>query len=372
MCFTMKSSIIVVGLAALLATSCGKNRGGESSAEVKKNCLSDTMMGMIRLDTAKVTPIEDALKLTGIVGCDENHMAKIFPANSGQVVSVRVSLGDKVAKGQVLAVIKSADIAGGYNDLDAAKADYAIAKRNLENVEGMYSSGLSSDRDLQEAKNNVLKAKSLVDKIGAQLAINGGGAAKAGGAYTIKSPICGYVVERNTSEGSFIRSDNSTNLFTVASLDNVWIWANVFERDIANVGMGYSAKVRTLSYPDKVFSGKIDQATSVLDPVSKVMKVKVTLANPGMLLKPGMYADVFVSKQESKMGVAISSSALLSENGVSYVVIFKDKCHFSIRRVEVMKTVGDITYISKGIAAGEMVITQNQLLVYNQLKEKLE
>lgn len=364
--------LLITGAVALGLASCGSNSQSGESKSLSKTCLSDTMMSMIRLDTVRVSPIEDALRLTGEVGCDENRMAKIYPATSGQVLKVKASLGDRVAKGQVLAVIKSADIAGGYSDLNGAKADYATAQRNLQTVDGMYHSGLSSERDYQEARNNVQKTHSQVTKIESQLAISGGGNAKSGGDYVVKSPISGFVVERNITEGSFIRPDNAASLFTVAALDNVWIWANVFERDIANVGVGFNAKVRTLSYPDKVFNGKVDQASSVLDPVSKVMKVKIVIANPSMLLKPGMYADVFVSKHEAKMGLEVSTSALLSENGESFVVVFKHKDHVSIRQVEVLKTVGESCYISAGLSAGERVICQNQLLIYNQIKEKLE
>ncbi|WP_320052935.1 efflux RND transporter periplasmic adaptor subunit [uncultured Acetobacteroides sp.] len=368
----MKYSYLgIAGIVAISLASCSHSKSAESSSK-KAEALSDTLMSMIAIDTVRMAPIEDALKLTGEVGCDENKMAKIYPSNSGQVLHVKASLGDRVSKGQVLAVIKSADIAGGYSDLEGAKADLATAQRNLQNVEGMYHSGLSSERDYQEARNNVQKARSAVSKISSQLSINGGGAAKSGGTYAIKSPISGFIVERNISEGSFIRTDNGASLFTVAALDNVWIWANVFERDIANVGVGFSAKVRTLSYPDRIFSGKVDKASSVLDPVSKVMKVKIVIPNKDMLLKPGMYADVFVSKKESKVGLEVSASALLSENGKNFVVVIKDRSHYSIRPVTVLKTVGDACYISSGLSAGEKVITQNQLLVYNQLKEKME
>lgn len=368
----MKAQILsITAFVVLFAASC-TSRNGEEKKESHPNIISDTMMSMIKLDTVRLVPIEDALRLTGTVGCDENHMAKVFSANSGQVIRVKVSIGDKVTKGQPIATIKSADIAGGYSDFSSAKADCATAKRNFENVEAMYKSGLSSEREYLEAKNNFQKAQALVSKAEGMLAINGGGSAKQGGFYTIKSPLNGYIVDKNITEGSFIRNDNGNELFTVASLDNVWIWANVFERDIANVAIGFNAKVRTLSYPDKIFTGKVDKATSVLDPVSKVMKVRVVIPNPNLLLKPGMYADVFVSKKESKMGLEINSSSVLSENGEAFVVVFKDRSHYEIRPIKISKSVGDKCYISEGLAAGEQVICQNQLLVYNQIKEKVE
>ena len=84
-----------------------------------------------------------------------------------------------------------------------------------------------------------------------------------------------------------IRSDNSTGLFTISDLKNVWVMANVYESNISFVKMGDSVNITTLSYPGKIFRGKIDKIMNVLDPSNKVMKLRIVLANPGYLVKTG-------------------------------------------------------------------------------------
>src|SRR5215475_9151154 len=80
----------------------------------EKVCVSDTLEKMIHIDTVKSTNIDDELVLSGEVGFDENKVVKVFPFSSGQVMEVKVSIGDKVKQGQTLAVIRSADIVGNY------------------------------------------------------------------------------------------------------------------------------------------------------------------------------------------------------------------------------------------------------------------
>jgi cobalt-zinc-cadmium efflux system membrane fusion protein len=186
--------------------------------------------------------MKDELSLSGEVSFDENKVVKVFPFTSGQVMEVKVSLGDKVSKGQTLAVLRSADVAGNYTDLTSTKADLAISKRQLEQAEYLYKNGISSERDYTEAKENYNKAVAANSKVQQQIAINGGGNTNASGSLVIKAPGDGYIVEKNITAGNFIRPDNSSSLFTISNMKDVWIWANVFETDIAKVKKGYDAQ----------------------------------------------------------------------------------------------------------------------------------
>src|SRR4051812_1390191 len=113
----MKNVLLITAIviASYSLVSCNHSNG----TEVAKNepLISDSLMKMIAIDTAKTLPIGDQLKLSGEVGYDENKIVKVFPNSSGQVMQVNVSFGDYVHKGQTLAVIKSADVAGNYSDL---------------------------------------------------------------------------------------------------------------------------------------------------------------------------------------------------------------------------------------------------------------
>src|SRR6185437_6569260 len=108
----------------------------------------------------------------------------------------------------------------------------------------------------------------------------------------IKAPISGFIVQKNITNNMVIRADNSNVVFAISDLKNVWVWANVYESNINNIHLGDAVNVTTLSYPGRVFNGKVDKIMNVLDPTSKVMKVRVALPNADYALKPQMYATV--------------------------------------------------------------------------------
>jgi cobalt-zinc-cadmium efflux system membrane fusion protein len=362
----MKKQIILAGSFALFCLAACHPKVQESEAS-KQVCVSDSLAKMITIDTAKTTTMKDELSLSGEVSSDDNNVVKVFPFSSGQVIEVKVSLGDKVSKGQTLAVMRSADVAGNYTDLSSTNSDLAIAKRQLEQAEYLYKNGISSERDYTEAKENYNKATAANRKVKSALSINGGGNTSESGMLVIKAPQSGYVIEKNITAGSFIRQDNNGSMFTISNMKDVWIWANVFESDISKVKVGYTAKVTTIAYPGKVFTGKVNEISSVLDPDNKVMKIKIALPNPDMMLKPEMFTTVVITNSEQKQSVSVPAKAIVFDSSKNYVVVYNTKCDLKVREVSVIKTVDDITYIASGLNPGDKVISKNQLLLYDAL-----
>jgi cobalt-zinc-cadmium efflux system membrane fusion protein len=360
--------ITATAIASYALVSCNHSNG----TEVAKNepLISDSLMKMISIDTAKVSPIGDQLKLSGEIGYDENKVVKVFPNSSGQVMQVSVSFGDYVHKGQTLAVIKSADVAGNYSDLANAETDVKIAKRQYENAKSLYEGGISSQREFEEAKENYDKALAVANKINAAIRINGGGHTSAGGIYNIISPADGYIVEKKIAPGAFLRGDMGDNLFTISGLKDVWVWANVYETDIAKVREGYSAQVTTLAYPDKVFHGKVDKMNDLIDPNNKSLRVRITLNNDSLFLKPEMFANVIISNQEAKSALSIPTSAVVTDNGKNFAVVYHNNNDVKVKPISIMKTEGNITFLNDGLEPGDKVISQNQLLIYNSIAGK--
>ncbi|HVZ55799.1 MAG TPA: efflux RND transporter periplasmic adaptor subunit [Chitinophagaceae bacterium] len=358
--------LLVVG-SVFLVTSCTENPT-EKKVTPTKVCVTDSLARIIRIDTAFQANISDEVKLSGEISFNDNKVVKIFPFSSGKVIQVNVSLGDKVTRGQVLAVIQSADVAGNYSDLSSANNDVAIAKRQMENAESLYKSGLASEREYTEAKENYQKALAAADKVKQQIAINGGGHTSATGTYIVTAPISGYVVEKKITQGAFIRSDNGDNLFTIGDISEVWVWANVYETDISRVREGYKALVTTLSYPDTSFEGVVDKVNQILDPETKVMKVRIRIPNARLLLKPEMFAKITVRNQEGKKMVAVASSSIITDYGKTFVVVYHDRCNLELRPVQVLKNVDGKSFIISGLQQGEAVVSENQILLFNALK----
>jgi len=357
-------------LAAAFFSSCGNNDANKTTDKKTKVCISDSLARIIHIDTAGIANIDDELKLSGEISFNDNKVVKVFPFSSGQVMEVKVSIGDKVAKGQTLAVIKSADVAGNYSDLSSSGNDVAITKRQMDNTESLYKNGIASEREYLEAKENYNKALTAANKVKEMIAINGGGHTNASGVYVITAPISGYVVEKKINQGGFIRTDNGDNLFTIGDISDVWVWANVYESDIAKVKEGYSAVVTTLAYPDSAFRGVVDKVNQILDPVTKVMKIRVRLPNHGQRLKPEMFANILIENKEGKRMVMLPSDCVLSDNGKHYLIIYHDKCNLELREIVVLKSTGGKDFIASGLKEGEQVIGQNQVLLFNALKEE--
>jgi cobalt-zinc-cadmium efflux system membrane fusion protein len=306
----------------------------------------------------------NAITLTGKVGFNEDNVVKIYPMVSGNIEDVKVLLGDYVQAGQVLAIVKSSEMAGYSNDLVSAETNLTVAKKNVDATQDMFNSGLASQKDLLATQAAYEQAQSELNRIKSVLKINGGGTQ---GNYIIKAPISGFIVEKNITNNTTIRTDNSNNLFTISDLKNVWVIANVYESNISKVHLGDKVDVTTLSYPGKVFSGKIDKILNVLDPTNKVMKVRVVLSNPDYQLKPEMFASVTVTTKEGSQAICIPSKALIFDNSQHYVLIYKGKSDVQIKPVDVLSSIGDKTFISTGVQPGDIIIGSQALLIYDQL-----
>ena len=333
-------------------------------------CVTDSLAKIITIDTATLSTVGDELKLSGEINFDDKKVSKVYPFSSGQVLQVNVSVGDRVSKGQALAIIKSADVSGNYSDLSTAGNDVAIAKKQMDNQESLFKNGIASEREFIEAKENYLKAVTSATKLKNQIQINGGGRTSANGTYVITAPISGYVVEKKINQGGFIRSDANDNLFTIGDINDVWVWANVYETDIAKVKVGYTAAVTTLAYADSVFTGVVDEVSNTLDPVAKVMRIRVKLPNANGMLKPEMFANIVITNKEGIKAIAVSAKSIISENGKDYVIIYKDKCDLKVQEVEILKTVAEKVFIKNGLQQGDKVIADNQILLFKALTEK--
>lgn len=326
--------------------------------------VPDSLMRTLVIDTVKTANVTDAIKFNGIVDFNTNNVVSVFPLISGNVQNVKVMPGDYVHAGQVLGVVKSAEVANYNSALTNAEATVRLTARQLSQQKDLFKSGLASQVDITNAQVAYEQAVSAKTAAGQVLSINGN---NKNGEYLIKAPIEGFVVQKNVTNGMAIRTDNNTGLFTISDLKNVWVQANVYEENISKVHQGDQVDVSTISYPDKIFKGKVNEIMNVLDPTTKVMKMRVVLNNPGYLLKPEMFVTVSLNNQEDKKAIAVSSRALVFDHSQYYVITIKGKKDVQIRPVDIISINGSTAYIKSGLSIGERVIGSDALLIYGSL-----
>ena len=358
---------------------CGTLLSSCQSGATASNTEGDTtkpvnLLASAKFDTAKLIPVTNEITLTGKITFNQDKVVKVFPLVGGHIEAVKADLGDYVQKGQTLAIIRSGEMADVEQQAVAARGQLAVAQKNSQVTEDMAKGGLSSQRDVVAAREQLQAAKGELNRVNERRSILGGqGSAPAyRSVYIVKAPLSGFIVEKTASPGMELRSDDPENLFTISNLDHVWVMANVYESDLANVHEGDPARITTLSYPDRVYQGRIDKVFNVLDPDSKTEKVRITLLNrsdgpAGNTLKPEMFANVSVQYAGRDRRVAIPAKAIVFAESRNFVVIANERNQPVVREVDPFKTIGATTYLNGGVKAGERVVTQNQLLIYNAL-----
>ncbi len=356
---------LIFAFVILTFSSCNNE---EKPKEIAKTfVLSDKMLSTTTTEAAKVMPLCNELNFYGKITADNNKLIEIFPVVGGNVTKVFVELGDYVKKGQLLATIRSTEVAGFEKDLDDAKNDVLVTKNNLKVSQELYESKLNSERDVLEAKSQLEKAQSQLHRIQETYNIYH---IKPGAIYEVRSPLNGFIIEKRINQDMLLRSDKSDNIFDIAEINDVWAIANVNESDINQVKLGIDAAVTTLSYPDKVFHGKVDKIFNIIDSETKAMKVRIKLKNENFMLKPDMRASIKLSYIEPNVKMlAIPASAVIFDRSKNFVMIYKDRNSIETRQVEVFRQVGEFAFISSGIQEGEKVMTHNQTLVYDALND---
>ena len=359
-----RSNHIFLFLFSLLIISCKKDKEANTAntKAIKTNIvLSANQMKVMRVEVTSMAPLAEEFAAVGEVSFDENNVVRIYPIVSGTVEKVNVSLGDYVQRGQLLATLLSTDITTFQRDYNVAKADLEVADKNMARSKELYTSGMMSEKDFAEARKDYTNALSDFNEKKQILELYGGSSDRLDAMFRVVAPRPGYIVERNINEGTQIRTDNNTALFTISDLKSVWIWANVHESDMGKVKEGDKVRVTTIAYPEHIFQGTIKKIGTMLDPSSRVIRVRSELSNEDGLLKPEMFAIVVITSQRSESVLAIPQKALILENNLYYTMREVSPNTFEKINVTVGKKFNDLTEITGGLTAGDKIIVEGTL-----------
>lgn len=360
----MNRILLPACLCAALLNACGGQT--EAPQETTRELfLTDSLQNVVSVDTVHIHEVADELTLNGRVTFNQEQVARVFPIFGGTVTEVSAEIGDHVRKGDILAVIRSGEVADYEKQKKEAEQQLIIARRNLQSVQDMFASGMASERDVLQARQELSNAEAEEKRITEIFSIYH----LAGKSlYLVKAPVSGFIVEKNINKEMQIRSDQNDEMFVISGLENVWVMADVYESNISKVHENAPVRITTLAYPGKEFTGKIDKVYNMLNDESKTMNVRVKLTNENYLLKPGMFTNVSViSRSSDKQLPRIDSHALVFENGKNFVVTVDADGKLAVKEVEVYRQLSKECYLSSGVQEGDRILNKNVLLVYNAL-----
>jgi cobalt-zinc-cadmium efflux system membrane fusion protein len=315
-----------------------------------------------------------ALSVTGTVTPDVSRNIPVVSLASGRVIEINAKLGDTVQKGQVLLRVQSADISGAFAAYRSATADETLAKTQLDRAKLLFDKGALAQKDLEVAEEAEVKAKISVENAVEQIRVLGADVNHPANTVDIVAPASGVITEQNVTAAAGVKTlDNSPNLFTISDLSNVWIQCDVYENDLNSVHVGETADVRLSAYPDKVFKGRVGFIGPILDPNSRTAKVRIELANPGMM-RVGMFVDATFHGTESKVEATVPADAVLHLHDRDWV--YEPSGSNGFKRVQVtggaIVTAPDgkskLQVITTGVAPGDKVIA-NALEMQNTVEQ---
>jgi len=352
---------LLIGILSLIGCT-------EAEQESKKDeyCINDFMKEKISIDTAISLPVIETLSLTGKVEYNPDKVVNFVSLVSGIITNTYFSLGQKVKKGQLLAEIKSAELSSLLTQKRSIQAQIQVAKRALESIQQMHEDQISSQRDLIEAQSDVIGLEAELDNIDAQLSLYSASSEK--GVFQIKAPSSGIIVNKNIAPGLQISAEGAA-LFTISDLDEVWIMANIYAENIAYIKEHMNVDIQAMAYPDVKFTGKINSLSQVFDTEERVLKARIVMNNSDGKLMPGMLVDVFVEKALGNSAVSVLADALIFDNNQHFLLIYKNDCSIEIRPVDPIVQNSNYVFFEKNLEADEKVISKNNLLIYNQLKD---
>jgi cobalt-zinc-cadmium efflux system membrane fusion protein len=353
------------------AAGCGARTTG---AELPVAPQDEVWLTQAEVDAAKLKmqvagsqDVGDKLETSGKVAFDDLRVSHIFSPVTGKIVKILAQPGQRVKKGAALAVIQSPDVGSAIADVAKAQADLVQTEHDFKRQKDLYEKNAASQKDFETAQDVYGKAKAELERALAKARLLRSGAVDAQSQeYTLIAPIEGEVIGRNANPGAEIQGQwsagaTAVELFTIGELDQVWVFADLYEADLAKVKQKQSVTVKVAAYPLKIFEGVVDWVSGSLDKDTRTAKVKCVIKNPDRELRPEMYAQVSISVDEER-ALAIPKAALHHLGDQTVVFVQKGKTPSGqlrfIRRpvAAIQDQGGDFLPVTHGLEAGEILV----------------
>jgi cobalt-zinc-cadmium efflux system membrane fusion protein len=324
---------------------------------------SSPLRKRLTVSAAQSEEVTPRLVLPAVVESDPARTAAVLTPLGGRVLEIKVSLGDRVRRGQVLAVIDSPDLGQAYDDYEKAADSLQLTKKNLARQEEQFKLGTASTRDLDQARSDNTQAAADYARTQARLKTLGmpTEGEHHSSLLTIQAPVSGSVTTLNVATGNMI-NDPTQPIMTVADLSTVWVTAMAPEKDLAVVARGQDADVSLSAYPGKMLHGKVLFVSDVVESDSRRDKLRIAFANPDVALKPNMFATVTLSGPKQTR-VVLPTSALLMNNDRTTVFVATAPWTFERRTINAQLEEGPTVALDSGVRPGEQVVVKGGILL---------
>jgi len=305
----------------------------------------------VKIGTVERKLIEDEIRTTGNVALDETKLAYVQIRYSGYIEKVFADATYQyIRKGQPLFTIYSPDVV-------ATEREYVVAKNNQQQMAQSTVPGVASGAaSLLDAATERLKQWGVSQQEIARLESTG----QVLQELEFDSPVAGYITERNALPSVSVQPE--MRLFTVADLSSVWVQAQIFQNDLGRIKVGDPATLSVSTFPGRTFRGRVDFIYPQLDTETRTAKVRIVSSNFDLKLKPGMFVNVALKVPMGRQ-LVIPASGVLQSGSRQIAFVERSDGYLEPREVELGTRVGEDFIVTKGLKAGEQIVTSANFLI---------
>jgi cobalt-zinc-cadmium efflux system membrane fusion protein len=365
--------MLLVAITALIGCTANVDSATQPAAVTPGNAtLTAAQRQNIHLYTVAPSAYNKVIDAAAVVDFDNDQATGVLAPFSGPVARILVSPGDRVKQGDPLAVVNSPDFATAVSGYRKAIATARTNRRLADLDKDLIEHQGIAQREAAQAETDAVNAEADRDAALKELVSlqvqpeiikdiqEGRATPRLEG--MIRSPIAGTVAEKLITPGQLLQA-GTTPCFTVADLSRVWVMAHVFGSDLASISVGDSARVLTGIGTDEL-SGTVDNISTLVDPDTRAVAVRVVVANPGNLLKKQMYVHVLLQARHASTGLLIPVAALLRDDeNLPFVYVARPDGSFARQHVTQGYRAGDQYDITAGLKAGDRIVVDGGLFV---------
>ncbi len=349
------------------APDCGMDlvpvyQGGEAMASAPEGSIhisteKQQLIG-VEYGVVEYKPVSRMLRAVGRVAYDETRITRIHPKIEGWLEQVFVDYtGKEVRKGQPLLTVYSPE-------LWQTQQEYLLARKGREELAASpFREAVAGSESLLEAARKRLELWDVTEEQIRQLDQTG----KPAKTMTLEAPSGGFVLTRNAFPKQRVTPE--TELYTIADLSTVWVMADVYEYEAPEIRLGQQADITLTYLPGRKFRGRVSFIAPQMEAMTRTLKVRIEVPNPGLTLKPDMYANVELKIDYGRQ-LVVPQEAVMDSGAEVTVFVAREGGYFEPRRVTTGARIGGEVIITEGLKAGERVVTSANFLIDSESKLK--
>jgi cobalt-zinc-cadmium efflux system membrane fusion protein len=318
------------------------------------------------IETMRVAerPFAATIDVVGQLEFDQNKLARLSARGEATVLEVKVDVGEDVRRGQTLVVLASGAVGGAQSRLAAAEARVQAARASLEREESLVSGGISSRRDVEQARTELATAEGERDAARAELRAAGAGDAGGGGRYALVAPFDGTVVARTALTGRAVSAEDS--LIEVADVRTLWAVLEVPEEHAGSVRAGQRVTVR-LDGSGEVREARVTRVGASVDPRTRTVRVRVDLPNKDRALRAGSFVRGTIEVSLPRRALLLPRDAVQRAQEHDLVFVRTAPGQYDPVSVEVGARTGREVEIVRGLVPGAEVVTTGAFVLKTEI-----